>query len=221
MARIEPTPRTTVRRKPGRGAYDRDVIEAILDEGFLCNVAVVVDGRPLVIPTGYARDGERLYLHGARNNAMLRAMLQGEACISVTLLDGLVLARSVMHHSMNYRSVVLFGRGEEVVGREEKFAAMRSIVEHIIPGRWEDARLPTDAEVEATLVVRFPINECSAKIRTGPPIDDEDDMPLPVWAGVLPAPSAWQAPEPDPQLPAGVPAPGYLVHYARPTRKER
>lgn len=220
MARIERTPRTTIRRKPGRGAYDRETIEAILDEGFLCNVAVVVDGRPLVIPTGYARDGEWLYLHGARNNAMLRAALQGESCISVTLLDGLVLARSVLHHSMNYRSAVLFGQGEEIVERDAKFEAMRSIVEHIIPGRWEDARLPTEAEVEATLVIRFPINECSAKIRTGPPIDDDADMSLPVWAGVLPAPSAWGAPEPDPQLPAEIPAPDYVAKYSRPARRD-
>lgn len=211
MARIEPTPRTTVRRKPGRGAYDRETIEAILDEGFLCNVAVVVDGRPLVLPTAYARDGEWLYLHGARNNALLRAVLHGEACVSVTLLDGLVLARSVLHHSMNYRSVVLFGQGEEIVEREEKFAAMRSIVEQIIPGRWEDARLPTDAEVEATLVIRVPIDECSAKVRTGPPIDDDADMQLPVWAGVLPTRPAWLEPVPDPQMPAGVAVPDYVT----------
>jgi hypothetical protein len=218
MAAIEPTSRTTIRRKPSRGAYDREAIEAILDESFLCNVAVVSDGRPLVIPTGYARDGEWLYLHGARNNAMLRAVLKGEACISVTLLDGLVLARSVLHHSMNYRSVVLFGRGEEITSREEKFTAMRSIVEHIIPGRWEDARLPTDAEVDATLVIRFPIEECSAKIRSGPPIDDEADMSLPVWAGVLPTRPAWLQPEPDPRLPGSVPVPDYVANYSRSAR---
>jgi nitroimidazol reductase NimA-like FMN-containing flavoprotein (pyridoxamine 5'-phosphate oxidase superfamily) len=211
MARIEPTPRTTVRRRSTRGAYDRETIEAILDEGFLCNVAVVTDGRPLVLPTAYARDGEWLYLHGARNNAMLRAVLQGETCISVTLLDGLVLARSVLHHSMNYRSVVLFGQGEEITAPEQKFAAMRSIVEQIVPGRWEDARLPSDPEVEATLVIRFPINECSAKIRTGPPVDDDADMSLPVWAGVLPTRPAWLQPEPDPQMAAGVAVPDYVA----------
>lgn len=211
MPTAPPTPRTTVRRKPGRGVYDRETIEAILDEGFLCNVAVVVEGRPLVIPTAYARGGEWILLHGARNNAMLRAVLQGEACISVTLLDGLVLARSVLHHSMNYRSVVLFGQGEEITDRDEKFEAMRVIVEQIIPGRWEDARLPSDAEVEATLVIKFPIEECSAKIRTGPPIDDDADMSLPVWAGVLPVQPAWKKPEPDPQLPAGIPVPEYVA----------
>lgn len=213
MAGIEPTPRTTIRRKPGRGSYDRDVIESILDEGFLCNVAVVVDGRPLVLPTAYARDGEWLYLHGARNNAMLRAVLQGESCISVTLLDGLVLARSVLHHSMNYRSVVIFGQGEEITDREAKFHAMHRIVEHIIPGRWEDARRPSDAEIEATLMIRVPVNECSAKIRTGPPIDDAADMSLPVWAGVLPTRPAWLQPEPDPQLPSGIPMPGYVSEF--------
>ncbi len=215
MATIEPTPRTTIRRKPGRGNYDREAIEVILDGGFLCNVAVVIDGRPLVLPTAYARDGEWLYLHGARNNAMLRAVLKGETCISVTLLDGLVLARSVLHHSMNYRSVVLFGQGEEITEREAKFHAMHRIVEHIIPGRWDDARIPNDAEVEATLVIKFPINECSAKIRTGPPIDDDADMSLPVWAGVLPTRPAWLQPEPDPQLPADVPVPDYVANYSR------
>lgn len=213
MPRIEPTPRTTVRRRPTRGAYDRETIEAILDEGFLCNIAVVIEGRPLVLPTSYARDGEWLYMHGARNNAMLRAALQGEACISVTLLDGLVLARSVMHHSMNYRSVVLFAQGKEITEREQKFAAMRSIVEQIIPGRWGDARLPNDAEVEATLVIRFPISECSAKIRTGPPVDDDDDLALPVWAGVLPTRPAWLQPEPDPRMPAGMPVPDYVAKF--------
>jgi nitroimidazol reductase NimA-like FMN-containing flavoprotein (pyridoxamine 5'-phosphate oxidase superfamily) len=218
MATIEPTPRTTIRRKPGRGNYDRQAIYAILDEGFVCNVAVVMDGRPLVIPTGYARDGEWLYLHGARNNAMLRAVLQGEACISVTLLDGLVLARSVLHHSMNYRSVVLFGKGEEITTPEEKFPAMRCIVDHIIPGRWDDARTPNEAEVDATLVIRFPIDECSAKIRTGPPIDDEADMSLPVWAGVLPTRPAWLQAEPDPLMPADIPVPEYVAKYSRPRR---
>lgn len=211
MARIEPTPRTKIRRKPGRGAYDRETINAILDEGFLCNVAVVIDGRPLVLPTAYARDGEWLYLHGARNNALLRAALQDETCISVTLLDGLVLARSVLHHSMNYRSVVLFGQGEEITERDVKFTAMRSIVEQIIPGRWEDARQPNEAEVEATLVIRFPINECSAKIRSGPPVDDDDDMSLPVWAGVLPTRPAWLQPEPDPQMTSGTAVPSYVT----------
>lgn len=213
MATIEPTPRTTIRRKPGRGSYDLQTIHAILDEGFLCNVAVVIEGRPLVLPTAYARDGEWLYLHGARNNAMLRAVLKGETCISVTLLDGLVLARSVLHHSMNYRSVVLFGQGEEITEREAKLNAMHRIVEHIIPGRWEDARLPSDAEVEATLVIRVPIKECSAKVRSGPPIDDDSDMSLPVWAGVLPTRPAWLQPERDPQLASGIPVPDYVSEF--------
>lgn len=216
MPSINATPRTTLRRKPGRGEYDRAAIEAILDEGFLCNVAVVVDGRPLVIPTAYARDGEWLYLHGAKNNRTLRAVLEGEACISVTLLDGLVLARSILHHSMNYRSVVLFGQGEEIADPQEKFEAMRLYVEHVIPGRWDDARRPNEAEVEATLIIRFPIQECSAKVREGPPEDTESDLSFPVWAGVMPTEPAWLEPEPDPAMSSEMPVPGYVAHYSRP-----
>lgn len=215
MPSIEPTPRTTIRRKPSRAEYDRDAIEVILDEGFLCNVGVVVDGRPVVIPTAYARDGEWLYLHGARKNRTLLATLEGEACISVTHVDGLVLARSILHHSMNYRSVVLFGNGEEITDHAEKVHAMRCYVEHIIPGRWDDARQPNDAEIAATLVIRFPIDECSAKVRSGPPEDDEKDMALPVWAGVMPTKPAWLAAEPDPLLAEGISVPDYVSEYCR------
>jgi nitroimidazol reductase NimA-like FMN-containing flavoprotein (pyridoxamine 5'-phosphate oxidase superfamily) len=218
MPSIEPTPRTTVRRKPGRAEYDREAIEAILDEHFLCNVAVVVDGRPLVLPTAYARDGKWIYLHGARNNRILQAVLDGEACVSVTLVDGLVLARSILHHSMNYRSVVLFGRGEEIANPSEKYEAMRVYVEHVIPGRWDDARRPSDAEVDATLIVRFPIEECSAKVRSGPPEDSENDLSLPVWAGVIPTRPDWLEPEPDPLMPGDIPVPGYVAKYSRPSR---
>lgn len=215
MSLIEPTPRTTIRRKPTRGEYDRETIDAILDEGFLCNVGVVIDGRPVVIPTAYARDAEWLYLHGARKNRTLLATLESEACISVTHLDGLVLARSILHHSMNYRSVVLFGKGEEITDHAEKFEAMRCYVEHIIPRRWDDARQPNEAEIAATLVIRFPIQECSAKVRTGPPEDDEKDMAWPVWAGVMPTQPAWLEPEPDPQMPEDTPVPAYVDGYSR------
>ncbi len=221
MSTIEPTPRTTLHRRPGRAEYDREAIEAILDEGFLCNVGVVIDGRPLVIPTAYARDGRSLYLHGARNNRSLRAVLEGEACISVTQFDGLVLARSILHHSMNYRSVVLFGKGEEVTERTEKLNAMRCFVEHVIPGRWQDARQPSDPEVEATLVIRIPIEECSAKVRSGPPADDEKDMEFPVWAGVIPVQQTWLKPEPDPLMPADTPVPDYVARYSGSSSADR
>lgn len=221
MATIQPTSRTTVRRKPSRAVYERKAVEAILDEGLICHVAFVLDGRPHLIPTAYAREGNWLYLHGAKSNRMLQAVIRGETCICVTLLDGLVLARSVMHHSMNYRSVVIFGKGEEVIDAEQKLRAMRCLVEHIIPGRWEDARQPNDEEAAATLVVRVPIDECSAKVRTGPPVDDEDDLQLPVWAGVLPAKQSWLPPEPDALSPQPAEVPEYIAAYSRPAKPQQ
>jgi hypothetical protein len=146
---------------------------------------------------------------------MLRAICGGKACLSVTLLDGLVLARSAFHHSMNYRSVVIYGEGVEVTDEAEKYEAMRLLVEHIIPGRWADARRPNQNELDATLIVRFPLGECSAKVRTGPPIDDEADLALPVWAGVLPAQVSWGQPQRDALLPSGVPLPDYVNSYTR------
>jgi hypothetical protein len=210
-----PTPRTTVRRLAKRGVYDRAVVEAILDEGLVCHVAFLHEGEPCVIPTAYARDGSRLYLHGARKNRMLGAICGGKACLSVTLLDGLVLARSAFHHSINYRSVVIYGEGTEVTDEAEQYEAMRLLVEHIVPGRWSDARRPNKNEMAATLIVRFPLDECSAKVRTGPPVDDEADLALPVWAGVLPARMSWGRPQPDALLPADLAAPDYLTSYSR------
>jgi hypothetical protein len=175
----------------------------------------VHEGEPCLIPTGYARDGSRLYLHGAQKSRMLRAICGGKACLSVTLLDGLVLARSAFHHSMNYRSVVIYGEGVEVTDEAEKYEAMRLLVEHIIPGRWADARRPNQNELDATLIVRFPLDECSAKVRTGPPIDDEADLALPVWAGVLPAQVNWGQPQRDALLPSDVPLPDYVDSYTR------
>jgi uncharacterized protein len=215
-----PTPRTTVRRLAKRAVYDRAVVEAILDEGLVCHVAFLHEGEPCLIPTAYTRDGSWLYLHGAQKNRMLRATCGGKACLSVTLLDGLVLARSTFHHSINYRSVVIFGEGEEVTGEAEKYEAMRLLVEHIVPGRWSDARRPNRNELDATLIVRFSLEECSAKVRTGGPVDDEADLALPVWAGVLPAQSSWGPPQPDALLPAGVPVPDYVNSYSR-NREER
>ena len=193
-----PTARTKVRRLAERGRYDRDTVHAILDEGLVCHMGFAIDGRPWVIPTTYARVDDRLYVHGAAANFALKSMTSGiEACVTVTLIDGLVLARSAFHHSMNYRSVMLFGRAERVVDHQEQFDAMVALVEHLVPGRPGDTRLPRPDELRKTLIVRLPLDECSAKVRTGGPVDDEDDMDLGHWAGVLPLTIVPGAPQPD------------------------
>src|SRR5438034_2732780 len=182
-----PSQQTTVKRHPERGAYDRAPIASILDEALICHLGFVADGRPFVIPTIHARDGDTLYVHGSPGSRMLRAAKEGvDICVTVTLLDGLVLARSVYNHSMNYRSVVVLGRAREVTERHEKLHAMRCVVEHILPGRWDDARQPSEKEIKATAIMALPLTEASAKIRTGPPTDDEHDLDFPVWAGVIP-----------------------------------
>ena len=179
--------RTTVKRHPERGAYDRATIDGILDEALICHVGFVVDGQPYVIPTIHARDGDTLYLHGSPASRMLRTIKGGvDVCVTVTLLDGLVLARSVYNHSMNYRSVVALGRAKEVTDLQEKLHAMERIVEHVRPGRWSEARQPNDGEIKGTTILALPLDEVSAKVRTGPPKDFEDDLSLPVWAGVVP-----------------------------------
>lgn len=183
---LAPTPRTKVRRLADRGRFDRATVHAVLDEAYIAHVGFVVDGEPRVLPMTYGRDGDVLYLHGAAANAMLRASTDAEVCVTVTLLDGLVLARSAFHHSMNYRSVVLLGTATKVAGAAEKRRAFDVIVDHVVPGRSAVARPSSDVELTATLVLRVPITEGSAKVRTGGPIDDEDDMDLPVWAGVVP-----------------------------------
>jgi nitroimidazol reductase NimA-like FMN-containing flavoprotein (pyridoxamine 5'-phosphate oxidase superfamily) len=204
-----PTPRTQLKRLAQRGAYDHATILQILDDGLVCHMGFVVDGQPYVLPTAYARIGDDLYLHGSPGNRMLRTGKTGLGlCVTVTLLDGLVLARSAFHHSMNYRSVLLLGTATEVVERDEKQAAFRALVEHVAPGRWDSVRIPTDDEITRTLVLRLPITEGSAKIRTGPPIDDEADYGWPVWAGVVPLVLTAGTPVPDPRLdPAYVYAP--------------
>ena len=195
---LSQTDRSRVRRKAERATYDREVVDRILDEALICHLGFAVGGRPWVVPTTFARVGDVIYLHGAAGNAALRALADGaEACVTVTLLDGLVLARSAFHHSMNYRSVMLFGAAEPVTDLSEKRAALLAIVEHMVPGRTADTRLPTDDELRATLVVRLPIAEGSAKVRTGPPIDDTDDYALGHWAGVIPLTVVWGAPERD------------------------
>ncbi len=182
-----PTLRTRIVREPQRAVYDRDVIHQILDAAFLCHVGFVVDGQPFVIPTSFGRDGDVLYIHGSAASRMLRNLDQGvPVCITVTLLDGLVLARSVFNHSMNYRSVVVLGTATLVADLAEKLAALRALTEHIIPNRWDDSRQPNEKELKATSVLRIPIAECSAKVRVGPAVDDEEDYSFPTWAGVIP-----------------------------------
>ena len=212
-----PSERVRVRRLPKRGAYDRPTIDAILDEGLVCHLGFVVDGEPRVIPTGYARDGDRLLLHGSRSSAAMRVLAGGgPACVTVTLLDGLVLARSAFHHSMNYRSVVVLGAAVEVVDVAEKLEALRVLTDHLVPGRSADARGPSDPELALTTVLALPLDEASAKVRVGGPVDDAADHGLPVWAGVIPLALGHRAPVPDPEVPPGGPAPTYVTSYRRP-----
>jgi len=218
-AQPAPSARTQVERLPERGHYDRETIYAILDQAFLCHVGFVVEGQPYVIPTGFGRSGDTLYIHGSPASRMLRNLASGiPVCITVTLLDGLVVARSLFHSSMNYRSVVILGTAKPVTDREEKLRALRVVSEQIFPGRWDDARQPTEQELKGTSVLAVPLAEASAKIRTGPPKDEEEDYALPVWAGVVPLRVAAGAPEPDPALPADVAArvPQYLRAYRAP-----
>ncbi|MNY18328.1 Pyridoxamine 5'-phosphate oxidase [compost metagenome] len=201
----QPTERSTVRRRPKRAVYDREVIHAILDEGLVGHVGFVVDGEPFVIPMAYARLDETLYLHGAAASRLLRTLRGGaDVCLTVTLLDGLVLARSAFHHSMNYRSVVVFGQASIVEDERAKRDALRALTEHLTPGRWEVARQPSAPELAGTLVLALPIAEASAKIRTGGPVDDEDDYARPVWAGVVPLKLTMEAPVPDRRLAEGL-----------------
>lgn len=211
---FSPTARTTLRRLPKRGSFERETVNGILDEGFICHVGFVVDGQPFVIPTAYGRKGDVLYIHGARASRMQKALADGrDVCVTVTLVDGLVLARSAFHHSMNYRSVVVFGRARAVEAEEEKNAALEAFTEHVMPGRWDDVRWPTAQELAATTVLAIQLSEASAKVRTGPPIDDEEDYALPVWAGVLPLGVEPGAPVADPLLPAETPLPAYVEQF--------
>jgi nitroimidazol reductase NimA-like FMN-containing flavoprotein (pyridoxamine 5'-phosphate oxidase superfamily) len=210
------TERTTLKRLPKRGAYDRQLVYGILDEGFICHVGFTVEGQPFVIPTGYARVDEQLFIHGSQVSRMLRTLSSGiDVCVAVTLVDGLVLARSAFHHSINYRSVVMFGRARIVDDREAKLAALFAFSEQVIPGRWNDVREPTEQELKATTVLALPLVEVSAKVRTGPPIDDEEDYALKVWAGVLPLRIAAGAPLSDPRLPETIEPPSYTLKYSR------
>ena len=207
METFTPTERTQVRRLPKRGVYDKAQVHAILDEGRICHVGFVVDGQPFVIPTGYARSGDRIYIHGSAASRMMRASAAGvDVCVTVTLVDGFVLARSAFHHSMNYRSVVVLGRARLVTDADEKMEALRCFTNHVVAGRWEEVRQPTPVEMRATSVLALALEEVSAKVRTGGPVDDEEDYSLPVWAGVVPVRAELGEPVPDTRLLPGVPA---------------
>jgi nitroimidazol reductase NimA-like FMN-containing flavoprotein (pyridoxamine 5'-phosphate oxidase superfamily) len=219
MSSFVPTDRTRVARLPKRADYSRETVHAILDEGFICHVGFVADGHPFVIPTGYGRVDDTLYIHGSAASRMLRTLAGGvDVCVTVTLVDGLVLARSAFHHSVNYRSVVIVGQARLVEDAEEKNAALRAVTEQIVPGRWDQVRWPNEQELKATKVLALPIDEASAKVRTGPPIDDEEDYALDVWAGVLPLNLSTGAPIADDRLKAGTPVPEYVSGYTRTRR---
>ncbi len=211
-----PTGRTRVVREAQRGVYDRETIFKILDEGMVCHVGFSPDGQPFVIPTLYARIGDAIYFHGSAASRMLRGVEGGtNVCLTVTLTDGIVLARSVFNHSMNYRSVVALGKATLVEASQEKLEALRAFTEKILPGRWKDARQPNEKELKATSILRLPLSEVSAKVRIGPPEDDESDYALPVWAGVIPLRVVASAPIRDEKCDLGIPLPSYAAHYTR------
>jgi nitroimidazol reductase NimA-like FMN-containing flavoprotein (pyridoxamine 5'-phosphate oxidase superfamily) len=216
MSQFTPTDRTQVKRLPKRGHYERETVYSILDTAFVCHVGFSVDGQPFVIPTNFGRSGETLYLHGSAASRMLKTLSGGvPVCVTVTHVDGLVLARSAFHHSVNYRSVVILGKAQLVEDPAEKMEALRIFTEHVMKGRWNDVRIPTEQELKATIVLSLPLEEVSAKVRTGGPIDDEADYALSVWAGVLPFETVAKAPLPDAQRKNDPPIPEYLKNYKR------
>ncbi len=213
-----PSDRTQVKRHPERGAYDRPTIDAILDEALFCHVGYVAERRPRVIPTIHVRVADTLYIHGSNASRTLRTIKDGqEVCVVATLLDQLVLARSAFKHSMNYRSVVVYGRAREVDDPEEKWMAQRALVDHVCAGRADQVRMPNEEELRQTTILAIPLEEASAKLRTGPPIDDEEDYDLPVWAGLLPIASMPGAPQDDPRLSPGLEPPPNVTGYRRPS----
>jgi len=219
MTDFTPTERTQVQRLPKRGVYDREAVYRILDEGLVCHIGFVAEGKPVVIPTGYGRKDNMLYIHGSPASRMFRALGKGaDVCVTVTLVDGVVLARSAFHHSMNYRSVVIFGKATLLEDDAAKREALRVFTEHVAPGRWQEVRQPSEKELHATTVLAIPLKEVSAKVRTGPPLDDEEDYALSVWAGVLPLDLTPRAPVPDDRLAAGTVVPEYVRKYNRKQR---
>jgi uncharacterized protein len=216
MSQFTPTARTRVKRLPDRGKYDRGTVFAILDEGLVCHVGFAVDGQPFVIPTLYARVAEQLYIHGSAASRMLRTLAGGvQICVTVTLVDALVLARAAFHHSMNYRSVVVLGRATLVEGREEQLKALEAFTEQIVRGRWNDVRQPNESELKQTTVLALPLEEVSAKVRAGGPKDEKEDYDLPIWSGLLPLPIVPGTPVPDPALRFNLDPPKYLLNYSR------
>ena len=215
MTTFVPTERTTLKRLPKRGQYDHAVVYGILDEAFICHVGFVSEGKPVVIPTAYARIGQDLYIHGSAASRMLKSLEEGiDICLTVTVVDGLVLARSAFHHSINYRSVVIFGTATLVAEPNEKLKALHAFTDHIVPNRWQEVRPPTESELRATTVLKLPLIEVSAKVRTGGPIDDEEDYQLPVWAGVVPLTIKAGVPIDDERL-NDIEPPDYARNYSR------
>ena len=213
-----PTQRTTLKQVPKRGHYERDLVYQILDEGLVCHVGFVANGQPYVIPTAYGRVEDKLYIHGSPASRMLRSLQTGiDVCVTVTLIDGLVLARSAFHHSMNYRSVVVFGTATTVQDTDQKLEALYAFSEHIVAGRWAEVRPPSRQELAGTLVLALPLSEASAKVRTGPPVDDEADYALPVWAGEIPLKVVATQPINDPRLGSEIQPPTYVCNYSRST----
>jgi len=216
MSDFATTERTQVKRLPKRGKYDSETVYKILDEAFVCHVGFVVDGQPFVIPTNFGRVGDTVYLHGSAASRMLRTLSGGiPVCVTVTLVDGLVLARSAFHHSVNYRSVVILGTAKLVEDPTQKMEALRLFTEHVMKGRWDEIRWPNEQELKGTTVLALPLEEVSAKVRVGGPVDDEEDCSLPVWAGVLPLAQTKGAPVPDTRLKEGTPVPQYITTYSR------
>jgi len=213
---LKTTEKTKLKRLPKRGNFERETVYQILDEGFVCHIGFTVDEQPFAIPTGYARIEDNLFIHGSAASRMMRAMAwEKEVCVTVTLVDGLVLARSAFHHSMNYRSVVIFGKAKVVGDEAEKFNALKAFTEHIVPNRWTEIRPPTANELKATTVLSLPITEASAKIRAGNPVDDEEDYAMNVWAGVIPLKMWAGKPIADDKLNDGISIPSYVSNYKR------
>lgn len=213
---FEQNERTTLKRHPERGAHDSAQVYEILDAGIVCHVGFVADGHPFVIPTAYVRVGDELFIHGARESRMMAALGRGgEVCVTVTHLDGLVLARSAAHHSLNYRSAVVFGRASVVTDARAKLDALRAFTEHVVPGRWDEVRRPSREELEETTVLSLPLREASAKVRTGPPLDKEKDYKLSVWAGVIPLRTHAAEAEADPRLAPGTEVPPSVINYLK------
>jgi len=214
MKNLQTTAGTRLKRLPERGHFDRETINKIIDDTFICHVGIMHENQAVVIPTICAREEDRLYIHGSSASRLLKTIEAGnKLCVTITNVDGLVLARSAFHHSLNYRSVVIFGRGNKIIKKDEKLAALKRISENIVPGRWTDVRAPNDKELKQTTVIFIPILEASAKVRSGPPGDDAEDYKLPVWAGVIPIQLDYGTPEPDPQLSRKIIMPPYLNFF--------